>query len=351
MMTTSSSTSSLKPEDIDVQGVLLRILPVVKQRFKNKIHEIRRLIKCVEDKIPLLKFSNNLSTLGLTVSGIDGSNALKRFVGLDLAIISSVIATLRLEEEYSVSINPFANVEDITNPDADTLIDVLRTNLELKTALEAIDKINPDVLFLDGALISSPVNKPMASRASTIANLFKENNTLLNNLIHSAEKKNLIIAGIVKRVRTALYLERIIPKEVIHKLRLHDGLVLDSILNEIQLKTGIRHLTKPVVLDKKKSQNNLAIFYIKPCRESSPIRVDIPTYLLSNESKMQKLLAVLFQTASPFDGTPLPIVLAHEFCTLHKGIIDAISQEISFSVAELGQKGMIFVTERRGSHV
>ena len=351
MIKTPNSTSSLKPENIDVQGVLLRILPLIKQRFKNKIQKIRSLIKDIGDKITLLKLSNNSSILGLTVSGVDGSNALKRFVGLDLAVISSVIATLKLEKEYSVSITPFANVEDITNPDADTLIDLLRTNLELKTALEAIEKINPDVLFLDGALVSLSSKKSITSRTSNLTNLFKENNALLDSLLHAAEKKNLIIAGIVKRVRTALYLEKIIPKEVIHKLRLHDGLILDSILNEIQLKTGIRHITKPVVLDKKKSRNNLAIFYIKPCREASPIRVDIPAYLLSNESKMQELLAVLFQTASPFDGTPLPIVLAHEFCTLHKGIIDAISREISFSIAELGQKSMIFVTERRGTHV
>lgn len=349
-MATQKSTNLMKPMNIDVQGVLLGLLPLIKQRFKDKIQKIRKLIRDVEDKIPLLKVPNTKSILGLKVSGVDGSNALRRFVGLDLAVISSVIATLRLEKEYDVTINPFAKVEDITNPEADILIDLLRSNLELKTALEAVDVIHPDILFLDGTLVSSLTEQSMAVRASA-SNLFKENMGLLTNLLLRAKENNTTVAGIVKRVRTALYLERIIPKEKARELKLHDGLILDSILNEVQLKNGSRYITQPITLDRKKSKNALAIFYYKPCREASPIRVDIPTYILNDEDKMQKLLAVLFQTASPFDGTPLPVILAHEFCTLHKGIVDAISQEISFSIAELGQKGMIFVTERRGTHV
>ena len=350
-MTNREQNPLVTPMNTDIQGVLLGLLPLIKQRFRDKIQKIRKLIREVEDEVLLLKVPNTKSTLGLKISGVDGSNALRRFVGLDLAVISSVVATLRLEKEYDVTINPFAKVEDITNPEADTLIDLLRSNLELKTALEAVNVIHPDILFLDGTLVSSSIEQSMVARGSSASNILKENDKLLAKLLGDAKENSIIVAGIVKRVRTALYLERVIPKEKIWKLKLHDGLILDSILNEIQLKTGSHYITQPITLDRKKSKNALAIFYYKPCREASPIRVDIPLYVLNDEIKMQKLLAVLFQTASPFDGTPLPVILAHEFCTLHKGIVDTISQEISFSIAELGQKSVIFVTERRGTHV
>lgn len=359
-----ADSEKIEVEDVGgnlIQEILLREITRLKKSFKKKIDTVNRIIERIKNDVILIEVPKLKGIDDLKISAIDGSNGLKRLVGLDLTVLTAASITINHPKKGAVHVVPNAKIMDLTNPEVDTEVSFHRTSLEFETAVQTIDTIKPDALFIDGSLIPPSTLEPEMFQTEIyyrlVGNKERKQIGLLANLILSSKKNDVLLAGIVKRTRSTAYSEKFVDPLLLKRLRLHDGIILDKILLEKQMETGKAYMTELIQVPPKRffddsfgiSRRDILMFYIKPTQAAPVIRVEIPTYV-SQSKHMDTLLSILFKMASPEDGTPLPIALAHEYCTLTHESLSALTWELIFSAAEYGEVARIYVSKRRGGH-
>jgi len=344
-----------------IQDLLLNEINKLKSNFRRKIETVNSIIDKIKDEVILIEIPELEDISTVKISAVDGSNGLKSLVGLDIAVLTAASVTINHPKKDSVFLIPNAKIMDLTNPDADVEVSFHRTTLEFETAMKTISEVAPNVLFMDGSLVPPSTLEPEMFQTELYHRLVGDKEQkqagLLAQLVIDSKDNDVLLAGIVKRTRSTAYSEKFIDQSILKAFRLHDAVILDKILLEKQLETGKYYMTELIEVPAKRFFDNsygikrrdLLMFYIKPNNTAPVIRVEIPKYV-SSPKFMKLLLSVLFKMSSPADGTPLPIALAHEYCTLTHESLTALTWELIFSAAEYGESARMYVSHRRGDH-
>ncbi len=158
---------------------------------------------------------------------------------------------------------------------------LVRLELEVSRAREAIEKFAPDFLFLDGAILPLPHDKPSAE--SAIAEKYSRVVDGYLKLFSLAIEKNCTLAGVVKDSNSRHFLKTIAGQksgaasrlgEVLGKT--NDSSFLHSLLREAERTAAFSfsESENPVLRDFGKIGGKVCGFYAKPSEYDRPLRVD-----------------------------------------------------------------------------
>lgn len=184
---------------------------------------------------------------------------------------------------------------EFSESDFNTLANLKRVEIELKTAIEAIQKFKPDVMLLDGSVVLYPSNmpekrSPVYSTYETVVEQFKDlyqkcsdNNILLAGAVEDSRGKrycNLLFKDLFPK----LYTHKDVKKELREKLRTceralgssTDTLFLYYLLEKGEHTTVMRYAEGdiPILKDLGNWAKTIHAIYIKAVEYDRPLRVD-----------------------------------------------------------------------------
>ncbi len=161
---------------------------------------------------------------------------------------------------------------------------LVRLELEVARAIEAIEKFNPCILLLDGAILPLPHDKP--NRESVLAEKYDELVENYKKLFSRAIEKNCVLAGVVKDSTSRHFLKMVAP--MLSKSagaravgKSSDSAFLHLFLNEGE-RTGAFGFSEndnPRLRDFGEIGAMVCGMYLKPAKHDRPLRVDflLPT--------------------------------------------------------------------------
>ncbi|MCK4496872.1 MAG: DNA double-strand break repair nuclease NurA, partial [Candidatus Aenigmarchaeota archaeon] len=165
------------------------------ERLIPKIKEIAQKINSTEEKRKRLAgFLKNMGPdfglihglepdplKDLKVVGVDGGIAKKSLHGFDCMLVRAAGACFHYKQgkiekvDYLPSRIPLPKpeiIEALSDMDWAYFTSISRQRLEVKTALDCIDKFKPDFLLMDGSIVPHYSDKP--SRSSAVYENYKE---------------------------------------------------------------------------------------------------------------------------------------------------------------------------------
>lgn len=189
------------------------------------VFEENRLI----NKVP------EISIDGLSIAGIDGGLLLKRLNGLDLIILRATGVVFKymkhtVDAIYHPKKDPPLQISINTIPlssiEFDTLVSFERSKIELKTTYEVIKKYTPDIVLLDGSLISPSLQ--IITNNDLIRKKYSEMIYEYQRVYDAAENRGILIAGVIKDSKKHIFIDilgRIIPQIIALNREFIDELV------------------------------------------------------------------------------------------------------------------------------
>jgi len=254
------------------------------------------------------------------VVGVDGGMVKKSFHGIDLILLRAVAAAFYYKDsklsyvdyypdsipvpELKVVVDPFSDLEFEVNSNIERQIK------EVDTAREALEKFEPDILFLHGSIIPHYTFVP--DKSTLLYVNYKRMVEAYKKLFESVKKKNTILAGVIEDSRGARFCElvsQILPE---HKLVLSRS--KDSNILFYSLKAGERTISFPYSSDVKthpilrefEDAAKVQTFYIRLGEFDQPVRVD---FLADKEDADKKISSVLLACASNASYSVPPVLL------------------------------------------
>ncbi len=223
------------------------------------------------------------------ICAVDGGLLAQEMHGVDLIIGRGAAVLFEYKDTKLENVeyhpNPFPAPEYIVEvgldeSEANCLKSLFRLRIELETAVNAIEKFNPKILFLDGSLI--PLSQDRPSEGSEVFAHYAKVISLYKKLYSLCNEKNCLLIGISKDSRGKRFMSSI--KEITN-MRSSDTVFLNHLLEEKERTYVLRmsnHPKKhPVLRDLGEWSEKLNLFYIKPVVGDRPFRVE---FLSSNDS-------------------------------------------------------------------
>jgi hypothetical protein len=219
---------------------------------------------------------------------VDGGLLAQEFYGFDL-LLSRAVAVLYEHDaagkvkrhEYWPSKAPEPKAHALGGLDLREFAwhqSLFRLGLELDAALKAAEKFEPSMLFLDGSLAPQIADKPAAG--SELREMYEEVIARYRMLFEYAQAKRCAVVGVIKDSRGKRFMEIIgegSGKEgkVGHTT---DTSFLGHLLKEGERTFMFSYVSKPdndpVIKDLGEWGGRVNAFYLKPCAEDRPMRVE-----------------------------------------------------------------------------
>jgi hypothetical protein len=264
------------------------------------------------------------------ILGVDGGIVKHSYHGLDLMLMRSVGVNFKYSDgkmndvKYHPSSNPIPNpkiiVDSFSDPEFNSCYNFERQIMEIKSAIESMERFKPDITFLDGSIIPHYVPRPDNPVLKEYYNKLIET---YKSLFEYSVSNGIILAGVIEDSRGIKFcdiLMRLVLSQVKSELSKELKLILektkDSNLLYYALKTGERTCVfnysknpsiHPILKEFEEMGSSFYSFYIKTVDFDRPLRVDFLGF--GNELDLvEKISCILIQT-SGHSGYGLPSVL------------------------------------------
>ena len=279
----------------------------------------------------------------LTVAGVDGGLALKRFHGADLILTRAAAAIFTIENQkltktkYSPELIPQPKPHCLTNAldSEESMISasIHRLKEEITTATTVAENENVELLLLDGSIFPQNADKPRTG--SKLDEEYRSLLLLYEKLYKTCEKTNTTLAGIVEDSRGTTFcttlLENYLKK--LHEKNKTTALKLTSNKQIIETSTDTTLLffamkktqytipqpytqnsnKHPVLKDlPKEISEKIKVIYLKNSKFDRPLRVE---FMLnekihdSTHENERKLMEKIFFLSSSLRTYAYPTVL------------------------------------------
>jgi len=286
---------------------------------------------------------------GMRISAVDGGIVKRSLHGFDFVLARGVgvCFSYRNGRVYKVDYHPdkmptpeLFVLEALSDIDWIHTTSIVRQRVEIKTAIETLEKLKPDLLLLDGSIIPHYQDRP--ARLSKVYESYNEMISLYKKLFDMCLSRNVLLAGVVEDSRGTKFCdivnERILSevkhpsvpelKDILEKTR--DTNLLYWILHEGE-RTDVfpysdRAKEHPVMKDFQEFGDRIFSFYMKTAKFDRPIRIDF----LGEENLVNKLGSIILSISSHHSGYGLPSVLieADQVAKLAEEDIENIYEQV-----------------------
>lgn len=317
-------------------------------RETNELTELQTDSDIMESKIINPVEPANLENL--TVAGIDGGLVKKSFHGIDLMLLRAIGVIFRYDQgNLNVEYYPEAIPSPIPRAINDPLDDIgfeLNSNIErqlteINTAIEVVDKYEPDFLFLNGSVIPHYTFVP--DKGSFVYINYENMIVAYNKLFEAVRKKKTILAGVIEDSRGTRFCEilakamnanfdpNIPPEFKIVLNQTKDTNLLSYVLNK-----GNRTLIFPYSSEVERhpmlrnfpDAKQITTFYVRTAEFDRPLRVDFLADK-GNSEIADRIASLLLSLASNSSyGTPSVIVEADQRAKLSEQDLELFYSEI-----------------------
>ncbi len=266
----------------------------------------------------------------MSVLGVDGGIVKHSYHGLDLMLMRSVGVNFNYSDgklkdvKYYPSSIPLPIPKIIFDPFSDIELNSCynfeRQIMEIRSAIESIEKFKPDVALLDGSIIPHYIPRP---DSPILMEYYTNLIETYKSLFKLSTKEKIILVGIIEDSRGVKFcdilMRRIISQvesDLSRELKLILEKTKDSNLLYYALKKGERtcifNYSKnpkihPVLREFEDMNKEFYSFYIKTVDFDRPLRVDFLG--LGNELNVVDKLSSLLMQTSGHSGYGLPAVL------------------------------------------
>lgn len=334
-------------------GDMERLIPKIRdiaERIKHTEGQRKRLadfLREVGESRSLIIRTGPAEMDGIKVVGIDGGIAKKSLHGFDCVLVRSVAACFHYRKgrvdkvDYLPSRMPVPEaeiIEALSDLDWSYFTSVMRQSSEVRTALEALDKFSPDVLLMDGSLVSHYSDRP--ARTSAIYPYYKTLLGLYERLYRKALGGRTLVAGVVEDSRGVHFcgmIDRDIMSQVSHSslpeireilLKTRDTNLLYWTLDKGERTHAFPYTEKtgehPVLREFGDLGKRINSFYIKTAKYDRPVRVDFMAEFGDEKVVSERLSSILMEISGHHSGygLPAPLIEADNVAKMSDNEID-----------------------------
>ncbi len=317
--------------------------------IEGKRKKLAEFLKNVKTDVRLSKPAGSSDLDDMKISAVDGGIVKRSLHGFDFVLARGVGVCFSYKngKVYKVDYHPdkmpipeFFVMEALSDLEWVHTTSIVRQRVEIRTAIEAIDKFRPDLLLLDGSIIPHYQDRP--AKSSKIHGSYEEMVSLYKRLFEACLSRNVMLAGVVEDSRGTKFCdivnERILSKvkhasvpelkEILERTR--DTNLLYWILQEGERTDVFPYSEKtkehPVMKDFQEFSDKIFSFYMKTAKFDRPIRIDF----LGDKNLAGKFASVIFSISSHHSGYGLPSVLieADQVAKLAEDDIDNIYEQV-----------------------
>ncbi len=330
---------------------------------ESKDIKLDNLTASIQDNLLEKKFAKRVyptDLFGLKTIGIDGGSVSHTFHILDIAIARAVAVIFSFVDrskpyvEYFPNEHPAPKIQVNMNPmsrsDFGAFSSILRTKIELETAIEVIDSFSADIILLDGSIVPQPANKKAISHL--VHNKYKNMIQTYEKLYRKCESTGILLVGVIKDSRGNRFMEILseclpvlLEREELQKLLSVDYRKILNFLNDTDflyrfLDVNERSLifrysktpsTHPTLMDVDQEWwNAIYAFYLKTVEFDTPLRIEFLTK--SDPIKIADKVASIIlplSNANPEYGIPSVIIEADARAKLLAVDLKIVQEEIA----------------------
>jgi len=300
----------------------------------QKISQIARKREALADALKQADRSNHTkfkykisdkSLEKIKICGVDGGFLKKEYHGAGLILRRAVAACFEYENGKLVSTKYLPDPKPVPDPvfvgpefsesDFNLFASLKREELELQTALQAIEKFRPDILIRDGSIILYPSNFP--EKSSDVYKTYQKVIELFKELYEACEKNKILLVGAVEDSRGKRYcnliskeaIPQLLNSDVPDKLKkqiLESSDILDNTTDTLflyyLLDSGERsaaidysHSSElPILKDLEAYAKKIFVMYIKAVEFDRPLRLDFLTNPEDLQENADKISAIVY---------------------------------------------------------
>ena len=305
-----------------------------RERLANTLHEIDGVFT-PQLKLPI----NDFKLDKIKICGVDGGFLRNAYHGAGIILRRAVAVCFTYQNNKLVKTDYHPDRRPIPDPivvgpefsesDFNTLANLKRVEIELKTAIEAIQKFRPDVMLLDGSVVLYPSNMP--EKRSPVYSTYQEVVKLFKTLYQTCSDNNILLAGAVEDSRgkrycnllfkdlfPRLYGHQSVKKSLKEKLRTceralgssTDTLFLYYLLEKGEYTTVMKYAEGdiPILKDLGNWAKTIHAIYIKAVEYDRPLRLD---FVAPNnvQETANKLASIVWQISKHNRTYAYPSVL------------------------------------------
>jgi hypothetical protein len=361
------------------------------KEFHNKLNEIVQRINFIESR--RMKFSKFLRKINkdfeigpnkeikekriiiqskedfprsISVLGVDGGIVKHSYHGLDLILMRAAGVNFiynqgKLDKvDYYPSSNPLSTPKMLMEPFSDNELtscyNFERQIMEIDSTTQAIKKLKPDIVFLDGSVIPHYVHKPDNHK---LKHYYEDMVKTYKELFKTAKDQKVILSGVIEDSRGVKFCD-ILARRVMSKMGAELASELQTVLEKTKdsnllfytLRKGERTCifnysqkpsNHPILKEFENLGDSFFSFYIKTVEFDRPIRVD---FLNFDEPVdiANKLSSVLLKTSGHAGyGLPAVLIEADQRAKLSEKDIDIFYSDI---VRQVGNVSSLFKMRR-----
>lgn len=217
---------------------------------------------------------SNLFEGKIKICGVDGGFVSRQVSSSALIIRRAVATCFEYEETRLIGaeffpqrrVEPEIIFESVEHSEFSIFSNLKRVEMEINTAIAAIDKFRPDILILDGSIVIHPSSVP--SRDSKYHNLFLEVSQQIRELYKKCLKNNIILIGAVEDSNG----RRFVDNEF-----MNDANVLYHVLSEgeyVVPKRYSENIDLPALSEMGEYSTQINTTYLKVGKYDKPLRID-----------------------------------------------------------------------------
>lgn len=281
----------------------------------------------------------------INVLGVDGGIVKHSYHGLDLMLLRAVgvrfeysngkLGDVKYYPSSKPEPDPRIILDSFSDVELNSCYNFERQIMEITTAINSIEELNPDVVLLDGSIIPHYVPKPdNPILKEHYENLVK----IYESLFELVKKKRIILAGVIEDSRGVKFCDILnrkimsrVKMDLIRELKLILEKTKDSNLLYYILEKGERTcvfnysqnpMIHPVLKEFNGMNDSFYSFYLKTVDFDRPIRVDLICFE-DVLDVVDKLSSILLQTTGHSRyGIPAVLIEADQRAKLSEKDLD-----------------------------
>lgn len=281
-----------------------RLIPRIREIAKNihntesKRKTLAGFLRDVGKETDILSRVEPSTLEDVRIAGVDGGLSQKSLHGFDCILVRAAAACFHYRAGKKVGVEYFPS--RMPAPEADVLealsdmewahfSSIMRQGVEVRTAIQALEKLRPDILLMDGSIVPYYSDRP--TRTSTVYRQYASMLQDYMRLYTLCLEKGVALAGVIEDSRGTSYcsmINRDVISRVEHPLagemsqlleRTRDTNLLYWVLEKGQRSRVFPYSEKPeehpVLRDFGELAKKVTSFYLKTAEHDRPVRVDM----------------------------------------------------------------------------